>query len=135
MAFEPFVSVMCLVLLVKFVMRLSRSVPSLTICSLGVMCFLKLLRNIREVYQVIYLRCTVLLVDVNLLRMTRTNQEVYFTCIFHFKSGGRVGAPVYSWYRFSPTQKRYLIPFFPPEPVHIAWDGIIVWDIAGLMSI
>ena len=87
-------------------------------------CACEVCRCLREVYQVschVQFRCLVFLeaykkhsrsiqtyiilyslfCDVSKLRMARTNQEVYFTCIFHFKCAGWVGAPVYSWYRFS----------------------------------
>ena len=96
MAFEPFVSMLVSCVSCEVCKKHSRCVPSFVImCSLGVLCFLKLVRNIREVYQVsfiVYIQSYCC--DFSELRKTRTNQEVYFTCIFHFKCGGRVGAPI-----------------------------------------
>ena len=65
-------------------------------------------------YQVIYLRCTVFLVDVNFIRMTRTYQEVYVRAFFISSVVGGWELPLFMVQILThPNEIPY--PFFPPR--------------------
>ena len=90
-----------------------------------VMCFLKSEKHC-EVYQVLYLLCIVVIGCEFHMDDTRISRSLC-SCIYHFKCGGRVGAPVIHGTDSHPP-KAIPYPFSHPEPVHISVGG----DMAGL---
>ena len=94
-----------------------------------VVCFLKYVRNIEK--------CTKLHIYVvqSVSRCNFDKDDTHISrslcsCIFHFKCGGRVGAPVIHGTDSHPPKINTLFPFSHPEPVQFTWEG----DIAGLKS-